>query len=215
MYNFLAWVAAQGIKHIPKRLLIQAFNSFKGKLPGNQVILKTAKNLWDDVIKKTSTKDLTKQVRQKIKEDKLLDFNVPFRNRTSQKIIEQVKKNTSPKQWEKIIENLEGIKIPKEPFMGFIPRIVPRVVKPRVVKPRVVKPRVIKPKKIVPKKPDTLKDILEGKPHIDKQGRSWEFQKVPHPKGPAKIIPFPKITRKPKADGGSIDKALPGRSRDI
>jgi len=211
MYNFLAWVAAQGIKHIPKRLLIQAFNSFKGKLPGNQVILKTAKNLWDDVIKKTSTKDLTKQVRQKIKEDKLLDFNVPFRNRTSQKIIEQVKKNTSPKQWEKIIENLEGIKIPKEPFMGFIPRIVPKIVKPKIVKPKII-PKT----KIAPKKPNPLGDVLQGKPHIDKQGRSWEFQKVPTPKNLKKsnVIPFPK---KPpgKADGGRIDKALPGRSRDI
>ena len=59
-----------------------------------------------------------------------------------------------------------------------------------------------------------LKDKLQGKPYIDKQGRSWGFQKVPHPKGPAKIIPFPK---KPpgKADGGRIDKALPKRSRDI
>ena len=68
--------------------------------------------------------------------------------------------------------------------------------------------------KIVPKKPNPLGDILQGKPYIDKQGRSWGFQKVPHPKGPAKIIPFPK---KPpgKADGGRIDKALPGRSRDI
>ena len=63
-YGFVAWVAAQGIKHIPKKLLLQAFNSFKGKLPGNQVILKIAKNLWDDVIKKTPTKDLTKQIRQ-------------------------------------------------------------------------------------------------------------------------------------------------------
>ena len=67
LLQFLAWVATQGIKHIPKKLLIQAFKSFKGKLPGNQVILKIAKNFWDDVIKKTPTKDLTKQIRQKIK----------------------------------------------------------------------------------------------------------------------------------------------------
>ena len=36
--------------------------------------------------------------------------------------------------------------------------------------------------------------------------------------GPAKVIygRFPKKPpRKPKADGGSIDKTLPGRSRDI
>ncbi len=69
-YGFLAWVATQGIKHIPKKFLYQAFNSFKGKLPSNQVILKTAKNLYDDVIKKTPTKDLTKQLREGMKKDR-------------------------------------------------------------------------------------------------------------------------------------------------
>ena len=152
-YGFLAWVATQGIKHIPKKFLLQAFNSFKGKLPSNQVILKTAKNLWDDVIKKTSTKDLTKQIRQK---DKTLDFNVPLRNKQSKEFIKEWNKNTSPKQWEKIIENLEGIKIPEKPFMGFTPKIVPKVVKPKVVKPKlkVEKSNVIP---LFPKKPPTLK----------------------------------------------------------
>ena len=69
---------------------------------------------------------------------------------------------------------------------------------------------------IVSKKPNPLGDILQGKPYIDKQGRSWGFEKVPTPKGLKKsnVIPFPK---KPpgKADGGSIDKALPKKSRDI
>ena len=174
-YGFLAWAATQGIKHIPKKFLLQAFNSFKGKLPSNQVILKTAKNLYDDVIKKTSTKDLTKQIRQKIKKDKTLDFNVPLRNKQSKEFIKEWNKNISPKQQEKIIENLEGIKIPKKPFMGFTPKIVPKVV------PKVVKPKVVKPKLKVEK---------------------------------SNVIPFPK---KPlgKADGGSVDKALSGRSRDI
>ena len=67
LYSFLTWVAAQGVRHIPKRLLIQAFNSFKGKLPGKEVILKTAKNLYDDLIKKTSTQKIADKVRQKIK----------------------------------------------------------------------------------------------------------------------------------------------------
>ena len=155
-YGFLAWVATQGIKHIPKKFLLQAFNSFK-KLPSNQVILKTAKNLWDDVIKKTSTKDLTKQIRQK---DKTLDFNVPLRNKQSKEFIKEWNKNISPKQQEKIIENLEGIKIPKKPFMGFIPKIVPKIV-PKVVKPKVVKPKLKVEKSNViplfPKKPPTLK----------------------------------------------------------
>jgi hypothetical protein len=65
--------------------------------------------------------------------------------------------------------------------------------------------------KIVPKKPKTLGDAL----------KAGEYIKVPTPKGlkppslkKSNVIPFPK---KPpgKADGGSIDKALSGRSRDI
>jgi len=65
--------------------------------------------------------------------------------------------------------------------------------------------------KIVPKKPTTLGDALKTGTHT----------KVPTPKGlkppsikKSNVIPFPK---KPpsKADGGRIDKALPGRSRDI
>jgi len=66
--QFIAWATAQGFKH--KSLLRQAYNSFKGKLPGRDAILKTARNLWDDVIKKTSTKDLTKQIRKDIKKDR-------------------------------------------------------------------------------------------------------------------------------------------------
>ena len=91
-----------------------------------------------------------------------------------------------------------------KPFQGFTPKVVPKVVKP----------------KIAPKKPNPLKDILEGKTYIDKgpKGpRIWGFEKIPHPKGPGKVIKFPKPFKKPpgKADGGRIDKALPGRSRDI
>ena len=65
--------------------------------------------------------------------------------------------------------------------------------------------------KIVPKKPKTLADAL----------KAGEYIKVPTPKGlkppsikKSNVIPFPK---KPpgKADGGRIDKALPGRSRDM
>ena len=65
--------------------------------------------------------------------------------------------------------------------------------------------------KIVPKKPTTLGEAL----------KTGKYIKVPTPKGlkppsikKSNVIPFPK---KPpgKADGGRIDKALPGRSRDI
>ncbi len=151
--QFLAWAATQGFKNI--KVLRQAYNSFK-KLPPKEVILKTAKNLYDDLIKKTPTKDLTKQIRQKIKKDKTLDFNVPLRNKQSKEFIKEWNKNTSPKQWEKIIENLEGI---YKPFMGFIPKIVPKVV-PKVVPktkaaPKVVAPKSNKPSNIIPfpKKP--------------------------------------------------------------
>ena len=140
--QFLAWAATQGFKNI--KLLRQAYNSFK-KFPGKDVVLKTAKNLWDDVIKKTSTKDLADKVRQKIK---------PI--------------------------------IPKQ-FNKFKPEIVP-------------------------KKPKTLGDALKTGTHT----------KVPTPshlKPPSlrksNVIPFPKKPPTLKADGGSIDKALPKRSRDI
>ena len=65
--------------------------------------------------------------------------------------------------------------------------------------------------KIVPKKPTTLGDAL----------KAGEYTKVPTPKGlkppsikKSNVIPFPKKTPG-KADGGRIDKALSGRSRDI
>ena len=121
--QFLAWAATQGFKNI--KVLRQAYNSFK-KFPGKDVVLKTAKNLYNDLIKKTSTQKIADKVRQKIKKDKTLDFNVPLRNKQSKEFIKEWNKNTSPKQWEKIIENLEGIKIPKKPFMGFTPKIVPK-----------------------------------------------------------------------------------------
>jgi len=68
--EFSTWAIARGFRH--KKLLLQAYNSLKGKFPGKEVVLKKAKNLLDDLIKKTPTKDLTKQIRQKIK-----PINVP------------------------------------------------------------------------------------------------------------------------------------------
>ena len=140
--QFLAWAATQGFKNI--KLLRQAYNSFK-KFPGKDVVLKTAKNLYNDLIKKTSTQKIADKVRQKIK---------PI--------------------------------IPKQ-FNKFEP-------------------------KIVPKKPKTLGDAL----------KAGEYIKVPTPKGlkppsikKSNVIPFPKKPPTLKAGGGRIDKALPGRSRDI
>ena len=70
----------------------------------------------------------------------------------------------------------------------------------------------IAPKKLTPK--TKIEDLQIG-PHIDSRGRLWPKFVKPIPKGPAKIIPFPKKPPHLKADGGSIDKALPKRSRDI
>jgi hypothetical protein len=91
--QFLAWAATQGFKNI--KFLRQAFNSFKGKFPGKEVVLKTAKNLWDDVIKKTSTKDLTKQIRQDIKKDR------PFPGAGTLKVVPKTKQ---------IVEKLKTVK---------------------------------------------------------------------------------------------------------
>ena len=66
--------------------------------------------------------------------------------------------------------------------------------------------------KIVPKKPNILGDAL----------KTGKYKTVPTPKGlkppslkKSNVIPFPKKPPTLKADGGRIDKALPGRSRDI
>ena len=163
--KFLKWVGEQALKNkVLQPYLNKAWREAE-KL-GRPIIEKN----FPGILKKAQ--DLVKQIRQK---DKTLDFNVPLRNKQSKEFIKEWNKNTSPKQWEKIIENLEGIKIPEKPFMGFTPKIVPKVV------PKVVKPKVVKPKLKVEK---------------------------------SNVIPFPK---KPlgKADGGSVDKALPKKSRDI
>ena len=62
--QFLAWAATQGFKNI--KVLRQAYNSFK-KLPPKEVILKRAKNLYDDLIKKTPTKNIVDKIRQDMK----------------------------------------------------------------------------------------------------------------------------------------------------
>ena len=147
--QFLAWAATQGFKNI--KVLRQAYNSFKGKLPGKDVILKTAKNLYDDVIKKTSTKDLAKQIRQK---DKL-----PL-----------------PKEY--VIKNL------KKEFPNWKFKKVPPSRKGKVVN---IGDRIIE--------------------QMQKQGKTVKFDDI------ARI--YKKKPPTLKADGGSVDKALPKRSRDI
>jgi|TARA_Y100000294_G_scaffold174908_1_gene193883 hypothetical protein len=79
---------------------------------------------------------------------------------------------------------------------------------------------VVKPIKVPEQTKNILniKSTLGGRPvkiiRDKKTGKVFEEKVI----GPAKVIygRFPKkLPRKPKADGGSIDKSLPGRSRDI
>jgi len=112
-------------------------------------------------------------------------------------------------QWPKLLNKA------KDYYKGFKtvdPKIVPKKPNPLGDALKTGKyTKVPTPKHLTPK--TKIKDLQIG-PHIDSRGRIWpKFVKI-KPKGPAKIIPFPK---KPpgKADGGRIDKALPGRSRDI
>ena len=67
--QFLAWAATQGFKHT--KFLRQAYNSFAaGKLPGKDVILKTARNFYDKAIAKVPTKKISDKIRQDIKKDR-------------------------------------------------------------------------------------------------------------------------------------------------
>jgi hypothetical protein len=82
-----------------------------------------------------------------------------------------------------------------------------------------------RPVKVVPEPKASVRDyekrIQHYKPYKPKTkpDKALEFKDVEEVVvGPAKVIygRFPKKPpRKPKADGGSIDKTLPGRSRDI
>ena len=73
--QFIAWAATQGFKHT--KYLRQAYNYFvnKGKIPGKEVILKTAKNFYDKVIAKVPTKKLLKKFGKILKKINLKDLN--------------------------------------------------------------------------------------------------------------------------------------------
>ena len=86
----------------------------------------------------------------------------------------------------------------KANFKVFEPKIVSKVVKPKIVKPKQLDKNFIRISK------DQIDDVersIANKPSHSSLKKS-------------NVIPFPK---KPlgKADGGSVDKALSGRSRDI
>jgi hypothetical protein len=66
--QFIAWATAQGFKN--RKFLVKAYNSFKGKFPGKDVILKTARNFYDKAIAKVPTKKIADKIRQDIKKDR-------------------------------------------------------------------------------------------------------------------------------------------------
>ena len=113
-------------------------------------------------------------------------------------------------QWPKLLKKAQDF---KTNFKTFEPKIVPKKPNPLGDALRAGKyKKVPTPKKLTPK--TEIKGLQIG-PHVDSRGRIWQKFVKPIPKGPAKIIPFPKKPPTLKAGGGRIDKALPGRSRDI
>jgi hypothetical protein len=102
--QFLAWAATQGFKNI--KLLRQAYNSFK-KFPGKDVILKKAKNLLDDVIKKTSTPKIADKVRQGMKKTEVAPKIVKPKIQTTRGL-----GDLWPRQLEKILKTGKYKKVP-------------------------------------------------------------------------------------------------------
>ena len=167
--QFLAWAATQGFKNI--KVLRQAYNSFK-KFPGKEVVLKTAKNLYDDVIKKTSTPKIADKIRQGMK-----------------------KTEVAPKK-------------------GMFDNIFTKMYREVMGPPKVVKPKlkIEKSKQIIegmkPKAPKVVNIGDRIIKQMQKEGKTVKFDDLVRIYGKKKPPTL-------KADGGSIDKALPKRSRDI
>ena len=140
-----------------------------------------------------------------------------------------------------IEKNFPGILKKAQDFYKNFKTFGPKIVKPKVIKkdksrikeimddigdiedpagsaPKIV-PKIVKPIKVPEKTANILniKSTLKGRPvkiiKDKKTGKIYEEKVV----GPGAKIIYGKFPKKPpgKADGGSIDKALPGRSRDI
>ena len=162
--QFLAWAATQGFKHT--KFLRQAYRHFAsaGKIPSKEVILKTAKNLYDKFIAKVPTKKIADKVRKDLK--KTVDEGQKVRKQMEKvKIEPEIRTSSRPSSELKAIE--EGMKLKK----GVV-NIGDRI-------------------------------ILQ----MQKQGKKVNFDDL--------LRIYGKKPSNLKADGGRIDKALPGRSRDI
>ena len=161
--QFLIWALAQGFKHT--KFLRQAYRHFAstGKIPGKEVILKTARNLYDKFIAKVPTKKIANKIRKDLKKT---DEGKKVRKQVEKvKIEPEVRTSPRPSSELKAIE--EGMKLKK----GVV-NIGDRI-------------------------------ILQ----MQKQGKKVNFDDL--------LRIYGKKPSNLKADGGRIDKALPGRSRDI
>ena len=161
--QFLAWALAQGFKHT--KFLRQAYRHFAstGKIPGKEVILKTAKNFFDKFIAKVPTKKIADKIRKDIKKT---DEGKKVRKQMEKVKIEP-EIRTTPRPSSEIKAVTEGMKLKK----GVV-NIGDRI-------------------------------ILE----MQKQGKKVTFDDI--------LRIYGKKPPHLKAGGGRIDKALPGRSRDI
>jgi len=108
-----------------------------------------------------------------------------------------------PKTSDVVKKVREGMRADK-PFQGFKPEIVPKVVKPKL--------KIEKSKQIIegmkPKGPKVVNIGDRIIKQMQKEGKTVKFDDLLRIYGKKKPPTL-------KADGGRIDKALPGRSRDI
>ena len=112
--QFIAWATAQGFKH--RKFLVKAYNSFKGKFPGKDVILKTARNFYDKAIAKVPTKKITDKIRKDIKTEQIVKKLKPIK--AGEKVIVPVGPNKPPFIFTKTPKPKKSAKIlqfPKRP----------------------------------------------------------------------------------------------------
>ena len=159
-------------------------------------------------------KKFGKRIANTVAESKWIADKIKELSKKTQKVATKVRKD---------LKNL-GVGTKDRPYPGFIPKIVKNKWTDRHGKTwiRDEKGRPIQiteglgKYKLWKAAADVKRSKLPESPKTvtNKSGKVFEEKVI----GPAKVIygRFPKkLPRKPKADGGSIDKSLPGRSRDI
>jgi len=162
-------------------------------------------------------KKFGKRIANTVAESKWIADKIKELSKITQKVATKVRKQLQK----------EKRKIPKE-WNKFKPEIVKPIKVPEQTKNILNIKSTLKgrPVKVVPEPKKGIETILPKFLHAGKGKKGQKLFFDPETGkileetvvGPAKIIygRFPKKPpRKPKADGGSIDKTLPGRSRDI